>query len=179
MHAREARQCIVEKARSFLGLNERDGSHRRIIEIYNSHRPLPRGYAMRDSDPWCAAFVSAVAISCGLTQVLPPECSNEEMIALYRARGQWIEDDGYVPAPGDLVFFDWEDSGGGDSTGPADHVGIVTAVGGGRIRVVEGNAGDAVRYRDLPLDSRFIRGFCRPDYSLVHAFAPRARGAAI
>ena len=159
-------RCILNTARSFIGLNEKDGSYREIIDLYNSHRPLPRGYAMRYDDPWCTAFVGAVSIACGLTKILPPECSAEEMIALYRAMGRWVEDDAYVPSPGDLVFFDWEDSGHGDNRGLADHVGIVCRVHGHSVLVIEGNAGDAVGFREFALDSRFIRGWARPNYTL-------------
>lgn len=156
---------VIAAARSFLGFNEADGSHRSIIDLYNSIRPLPRGYAMKYTDPWCAAFVSAVAQKCGLTSVILPECACEQMIALYKKRGGWIEDDSTVPRPGDLIMFDWQDGGQGDALGSADHVGIICQVSGSRLLVIEGNAGDAVGYRELYANAQYIRGYCRPDYS--------------
>lgn len=158
-------ELVTAAARSFLGFSEADGSHREIIDLYNSIRPLPRGYVMGYSDPWCAAFVGAVAQKCALTSVLLPECGCEQMIELYRRRGGWIEDDGFVPRPGDLVVYDWQDSGEGDALGVPDHVGIVYRSWGRRLLLIEGNVGDAVAYRELKAGARYIRGICRPAYS--------------
>ena len=58
----EVRQKVVSTAIKYLGCNEADGSHRKIIDIYNKHYPLVRNYKMTYSDAWCAAFVSVVAI---------------------------------------------------------------------------------------------------------------------
>jgi hypothetical protein len=57
---------VVEQARSWVGLKESDGSFKVIIDTYNSQAKLPRGYRMTTADPWCAAFVSAVAVKLGL-----------------------------------------------------------------------------------------------------------------
>lgn len=116
---------VVEAARGFLGYNEADGSHKKIIDIYNGYKPLARGYAVSYDDAWCATFGSAVAIVCGLTGIIPTECGCEEQIKLFKVRGAWVEDDSYVPKPGDYIFYDWDDSGAGDNTGFTDHVGIV------------------------------------------------------
>ena len=32
--------------RSWIGYSEANGKHRQIIDIYNSDKPLPRGYAL-------------------------------------------------------------------------------------------------------------------------------------
>lgn len=82
--ASSQRDSVVAQARAWLGKKEADGSHKVIIDTYNSHKPLARGYAMKYTDAWCATFVSAVAIKCGVTDILPTECSCDEMIALQR-----------------------------------------------------------------------------------------------
>ena len=174
MTEKELRQQVCRKAESWLGLREADGGHRQILRVYNAIRPLPRGYEMGEGDPWCAAFVSAVGAACGLTSVLLPECGCEPMIALYRAAGRWEEADEAIPRPGDLIFYDWQDAGAGDCRGEADHVGLITAVEGDLLTVVEGNLSDAVGERRLYAGARFIRGFARPDY----ASAATAEGAA-
>lgn len=161
----ELRQQVVRQAESWLGCREADGSHRAIIDVYNSIDPLPRGYRMSDSDPWCAAFVSAVAQACGLTGILFPECGCEPMIERYRAAGRWMEDDAYVPRAGDLLFYDWQDDGRGDDLGCADHVGLVAGVDGGRITVIEGNCADSVCCQYRQVDGRTIRGYGLPDYA--------------
>lgn len=158
MNRTQAVRCVLNTARSFLGIREEDGSHRQIIDLYNGHKPLPRGYRMKYDDPWCTAFVAAVGIACGLPHILLPECSADEMIRLYRRRNQWTEGREYMPQSGDLVFFDWENDA------QADHVGIVMSVNNGRILLIEGNAGDAVGFRALDSDDPHILGYAWPQY---------------
>ena len=50
------------------------------------------------------------------------------MIQLFQKLGAWQENDAHVPQPGDVIFYDWDDSGVGDNTGWPDHVGIVESV---------------------------------------------------
>lgn len=174
MTENDLRQKVADKARSWLWRKEADGSFREIIDVYNQIRPLPGDYRMTYKDPWCAAFVSAVGAACGLTSVILPECSCERMIALYRAAGRWQERDDYPAKVGDLVMYDWQDSGSGDCTGEADHVGLIVEVREGAFVVVEGNMSDAVGKRILEQNARYIRGFCCPDYGL-EAVTPEAR----
>lgn len=172
MTEKELRQQVVDKAVSYVGLKESDGSHKKIIDLYNSIKPLPVGYKMDYTDAWCAAFVSAVAQACGLTGIIFPECGCDRMIALYKKAGRWEENDDYKPQAGDVIFYDWEDSGTGDNVGSSDHVGLVVSVGSKNIKVVEGNISDKVGYRTIAIGGKFIRGFGLPDY------ASKAGGAA-
>ena len=165
MSEHELRARICAKARSWLGRREADGSHREIIDIYNRIVPLPRGYKLRYDDPWCAGFVSAVAQSADLTDRVFPECGCGPMIELYRKAGRWMEDDAYLPQPGDVIFYDWQDSGVGDDRGQPDHVGLVLEVEGERITAIEGNCGNAVATRTLYRNGRYIRGYGLPDFT--------------
>lgn len=158
------RQNIVNAAVSYIGCKESDGSHKKIIDLYNSHKPLARGYAMKYTDAWCATFVSAMAIKCGLTAILPTECGCEKMIELFKKLGSWQENDAYVPQPGDVIFYDWDDSGSGDNRGYSDHVGIVERVSGSTITIIEGNMSNAVGRRNLKVNARYIRGYGVPKY---------------
>lgn len=164
----ELRNRVVSCAEKYLGCRESDGSHRKIIDLYNSRRPLARGYAMRYTDPWCAAFVSAVAIELGLTDICPTECSCSKLMALYQTMGRWKERDDFVPSPGDIVIYDWDDGADyakTDDKNAPDHTGIVISCDGKTMRVIEGNKNDAVAYRTLSVNGRYIRGFCCPDYA--------------
>ena len=165
MTENELRARFCARARSWLGRREADGSHREIIDVYNQIVPLPRGYRLRYDDPWCAGFVSAVAQDLGLTAYVYPECGCGPMIGLYQKAGRWMEDDAWLPAPGDVIFYDWDDSGTGDNRGGADHVGIVLAADGERISVIEGNCGKTVATREIRRNERYIRGFGLPDYA--------------
>jgi len=161
------RENIVAIAQSFYGCKESDGSHKKIINIYNSHKPLARGYAMKYTDAWCACYVSTVSIQAGATSIMPTECGCGKMIELYKKLGRWKEDDAYKPEPGDVIFYDWQDSGSGDNTGAPDHVGIVVSVTGSTIKVIEGNISNAVGYRNIAVNGRYIRGYGLPDYANI------------
>lgn len=161
----QIRAKVVETATAWHGCNEADGSHKQIIDVYNSHKPLARSVRMTYNKPWCATFASAVGIKCGLTDIMPTEISCSKLIALYKNLGRWQENDAYIPSPGDLVMYDWGDSGNGDNKGNPDHVGIVESVNNGIIRVIEGNINDEVGYRELEVNGKYIRGFCLPNYA--------------
>lgn len=159
------RDQIIAQARAWLGKKESDGSHREIIDVYDSHKPLARGYAVKYTDAWCATFVSALAIKCGLTDIIPTECGCGQMVTLFQKLGEWIENDAYLPSPGDVIFYDWQDSGSGDNTGWPDHVGIVEEVSGKTITIIEGNKSDSVSRRTLQVNGKYIRGYGVPKYS--------------
>lgn len=160
------RQKVVNTAVSYLGCNEADGSHKKIINIYNAHTPRARGYKVKYTDAWCATFVSAVAIQLGLTDIIPTECSCIHQIELLKKLGAWVERDDYIPSPGDLVYYDW-DATKGECTGSPDHVGIVVSVTGKTIRVIEGNYENKVRYRDICVEFVKVRGYGVPKYEEV------------
>ena len=160
-----SRSSVVNQAKAWLGKKESNGSHKEIIDIYNDHKPLARGYKMKYTDSWCAAFVSAVAIKCGYTAIIPTECGCGQMIELFKGLGEWQENDAYKPSAGDVIFYDWDDSGSGDNTGWPDHVGIVEKVSGNTITVIEGNKGDAVARREIQANGVTIRGYGVPKYN--------------
>ena len=168
----ELRQHYVDTLRGWIGRKENDGSHKLIINTYNSLKPLPRNYAVTYTDPWCAATVSAAAIEAGLTDIIPRECSCARMIALFQKMGRWMERDDYTPLPGDVIFYDWQDSGKGDNTGAPDHVGVVEKVTDGLIAVIEGNYHDAVGRRSIAVNGKRIRGYGLPDYASMSDSPP-------
>lgn len=161
----QIREKVVATAKAWIGYNEADGSHRQIVDVYNAHRPLACGYALKYTDAWCAGFVSAVAIKCGLTDIMPTEVGVWNMIELYKKLGRWKESDSYTPKPGDIIMYAWGDNGVGDCTSGASHVGIVVSCDGKIITVIEGNKSDAVGYREIAVNGRYIRGFGLPDYA--------------
>lgn len=155
---------VVSQAVYWLGCKESDGSHKKIIDVYNSHKPLARGYKVTYKDAWCATFVSAVAIKLGYTDIIPTECSCTKMIELFKKLGGWIESDAFIPKPGDIVFYDWDDSGKGENTNQPDHVGVVEKLSGSNIIVIEGNKNNAVERRTIAVNGKYIRGYGVPKY---------------
>ena len=155
---------VVAQAQAWLGKNEKDGSHREIIDVYNTQRPLPRGYKVKYTDAWCSTFVSAVAVKLGCTDIIPTECGCEKHVQLFKNKGIWVENENRKPQPGDIIFYDWNDSGNGDSKGNADHVGIVEKVSGMIITVIEGNKNNSVERRNIAVNGKYIRGYGVPKY---------------
>lgn len=161
----QLRQKKVAVMQGWIGKKEADGSHRVIIDTYNSHKPLARGYAVKYTDAWCATADSAATIKAGLTDIIPIECSCSKLIELAKKKGIWVENDAYVPKPGDSILYDWDDNGTGDNTGAPEHIGVVEKVSQNTITVIEGNKDDAVGRREIRVNGKYIRGFITPDYS--------------
>ena len=149
-------------AARWLGTKEGSGEHREILSVYNSIQPLPRGYAVKPTDPWCAAFVSAAAVMAGTAERYPLECSCSRMIEGAKKMGIWVEDDSYIPQTGDWVLYNWQAKAVGDDEGAPDHVGIVLGVEAGEILAVEGNYDNAVKLRRFPVNWEKLRGFICP-----------------
>lgn len=159
------RSEIVKQAQLWIGCNEKDGSHKEIIDVYNSHTPWARGYKMPYDGAWCSAFASAVAIKCGYTEIIPTEVSCYYHIELFKKMGCWVEDDNYVPKAGDYIFYDWEDTGKGDNIGSPNHIGIVEKVVGKTIHIIDGNnSNDSVGRRTATVGGKYIRGYGVPKY---------------
>lgn len=165
MTEKQIRQNTVNTAKTYLGYKESNGSHKKIIDIYNKQTPLPVGYKVRYTDAWCATFISTVGIMSGHKDIMFPECSCNRMVKLYEKAGRWEEADNFVPSLGDIVMYDWQDSGAGDNAGYPDHVGMVVEVNGNDMKIIEGNYQNSVGYRDLKVDGKYIRGYCLPDYA--------------
>lgn len=162
---------VIEQAQAWLGNKEGSAGHKSIIDLYNAHKPLARGYKVKYTDAWCATFVSAISIKLGYTDIIPTECSCGKMIEKFKKLGAWAEDESRTPSPGDIIFYDWEDSGKGNNQGTPNHVGIVEKVADGKITVIEGNHDgtdadrvDGVERRVIAVNGRYIRGYGVPKY---------------
>ena len=108
--------------------------------------------------------MSAVAVQLGYTDIIPTECSCTRMIELLKNLGSFVEDDSYVPKPGDIMFYDWDDSGVGENKNQPDHVGIVEKVSGSTITIIEGNYSQSVKRRNIAVNGKYIRGYGVPKY---------------
>lgn len=160
----KSRKNFVDVAKTYIGCKESDGTHKKIIDLYNTQKPLPRGYKVKYFDSWCATFVSAIAVKLGYTDIIPTECSCQQMIEKFKKIGCWRENENYTPNMGDIIFYDWEDNGKGDNVGWSDHVGIVESVSGGVITIIEGNKSDSVSRRKINVNARYIRGYGLPKF---------------
>lgn len=111
-------------------------------------------YGFSSREEWCACFVSWCADQCGYIEagVIPKFSLCSAGMEWFESRGQFM-DGSYVPAAGDIIFFDW----GND--GSIDHVGIVESVVDGTVYTVEGNSGDKVARRSYPIGYEQIEGY--------------------
>lgn len=149
---------LLDTARKYLGCNEHDGSHRQIIDGYNTHKPLARGYTVKYTDAWCATFVSFIFIVLGAVSLIgKTECGVDEFVEIFRNKGIWLGR--CVPKAGDIIVFDWQ----GDNV--EDHIGIVEKVDGDTITTIEGNYQDSVARRVIAYNDYRICGYARPKYA--------------
>lgn len=163
-----SRQKVVDLASSWVGKNEKNGSYKEIIDIYNNFSgPIPRGVHMQYGWPWCACTWSALAVSLGYTEIMPIEISCGRLINRAKEMGCWQENDGYIPSPADGILYDWNDNGVGDNTGWPDHVGTIEYCNpnAGYMTVIEGNYSDSVKKRTISINGKYIRGFITPKYT--------------
>lgn len=160
---------VIKLAKSWLGKKENDGTYKEIIDTYNSFSPLPRKLKMQYGWAWCACTWSALAIKLGYTEIMPIEISCGNLVEAAKKMNIWVENDGYIPKPGDAVLYDWDDSGKGDNIGWPDHVGIVEYVNtkSGYFVVIEGNYNNQVKQRTVSINGKYIRGFITPQYDSV------------
>lgn len=156
-------QDVLNVMRSWIGFSEANGKFKQIIDLYNSHKPLARGYAVKYTDEWCDTTVSAAAIKAGAVDLIGTECGCEKHVDIFKAKGIWIEDGTITPKPGDVIVYNWDDSTQ-PNDGYSDHIGYVESVSGGTITLIEGNKGETVARRQIPVGWGYIRGYARPKY---------------
>lgn len=155
---------VLDVARGWLGYSEYNGKFKEILNVYNNHKPLARGYRITTNDAWCDAFVSACAIKAGAVDIIGTEVGCEKHIQIFKNKGIWIEDGRVKPKVGDIILFNWDDSTQGND-GYADHIGFVEQQYGDTIVCIEGNMNNAVGRRTINVGWGYIRGFARPKYA--------------
>lgn len=160
----KTRKAVIDLMNSLIGLNEKDGSFKVIIDTYNKLRPAG-SYKMKYTDSWCACTISTVALVNDMADIIPIDVSCGKMIEKAKKMGIWVENDAFIAQPGDIILYDWGDSGKGDCTGWPDHVGLVVDTDGQTMTIVEGNKSERVGTRKLKYNSKNIRGFIVPKYA--------------
>ena len=161
-------QQIIDVMKSWIGMSRSKGTHKPIIDLYNSHKPLARGYAVSYTDDYCDTTVSAAFIKLDAVDLIGgTECGVEEHINILKAKGIWNEDGTIVPKPGYIICYNWDDATQ-PNDGWADHIGIVESVNtqNRTLTVIEGNmSGGVVGERTIPIGWGYIRGYGCPKYT--------------
>ena len=157
------RDRILRAAASLVGVRGGSAAHHQLVNDYNSVRPLPVGYAVKNSDDWCDIFVTTVFQREGLSGLIGRECGVERHIQIFKRLGIWNENGAATPKAGDIITFNW-DQDNQPNNGFADHIGIVESVSNGIIHTIEGNSNDQVRRNTYRIGHGNIRGFASPRY---------------
>ena len=143
-----------------------------IVEVARSQigniggEPYWRWYGFTERVGWCACFVSWCANECGYIDAdLFPKFSGPEWgVYWFKQRGQWVGRQ-VTPAPGMIIFYDWDNPETGGQDGVTDHVGIVSHVENGIIYTIEGNSiGDSCRECTRTIGNYQIMGYGVPAY---------------
>ena len=150
----------LAQAQSWVGCKESNGSHKKIIDIYNGYNPASGKIGYRT--PWCAAFVSAVAIKTGNTAVIPVHSYCPSMLNLFAEK---TYNKKYTPNGGDVIFFDW------NHNKVPDHVGMVEKTSGDNVTTIEGNYSDAVKRRTFKKGYSLLLAYGLPNYTVRNTVA--------
>jgi len=155
---------VIRAAANLVGTSTGSAAHQRMVADYNSVKPLPVGYAVKNTDDWCDVFVTVVFQREGLSYLVGRECGVERHIQIFKKLGIWNEDGTTTPQSGDIITFNW-DKNTQQNDGWADHIGIVERVENGWIHTIEGNSSNGVvRRNTYRVGHGNIRGFARPHY---------------
>ena len=155
---------VIRAAANLVGTSTGSAAHQRMVADYNSVKPLPVGYAVKNTDDWCDVFVTVVFQREGLSYLVGRECGVERHIQIFKKLGIWNEDGTTTPQSGDIITFNW-DKDTQQNDGWADHIGIVERVENGWIHTIEGNSSNGVvRRNTYRVGHGNIRGFARPHY---------------
>ena len=135
------RDRVLAAAAAMVGVKGGSAEHHRLVNDYNSVRPLPVGYAVKNSDDWCDIFTTVIFQREGLSDLIGRECGVERHIHIFNWDKDTQQNDGW-----------------------ADHIGIVEKVENGIIHTIEGNSNNVVKRNTYRIGHGNIRGFATPRY---------------
>ena len=161
--AASQRDRVLAAAAAMVGVRGGSAEHQRLVDDYNSVRPLPVGYAVKNTDDWCDIFTTVIFQREGLSDLIGRECGVERHIHIFQRLGIWNEDGNSTPSAGDIITFNW-DKDTQQNDGWADHIGIVEKVENGIIHTIEGNSNNVVKRNTYRIGHGNIRGFATPRY---------------
>ena len=161
--AASQRDRVLAAAAAMVGVRGGSAEHQRLVNDYNSVRPLPVGYAVKNTDDWCDIFTTVIFQREGLSDLIGRECGVERHIHIFKRLGIWNEDGNSTPKAGDIITFNW-DQNSQQNDGWADHIGIVEKVENGIIHTIEGNSNNVVKRNTYRIGHGNIRGFATPRY---------------
>lgn len=158
----EAVKAFLDQCYSDLGYHETGDNVNKFAEfldaVPNFYNGPKNGYA------WCDVYVDAeLALTFGydLARQMLYQPERSAGAGCIYSRGYYEQNGAYYKTPelGDQAFF--------GSHGSEYHTGVVYAVNGNRVKVIEGNSGDKVQLLEYRIGDGTISGYGRPNWSLV------------
>ena len=172
MTGNELRQKVADIINAWNGATRGSAKHLEILNIYNNHKPLARGYRVQVGDAHCATTTSAAYIKAGIAEYTGTECGVGKYVEIAKKKGIWTENDAYTPKVGDACVYDWQGRGQlrhhrqHRRTGSHWH-----CHQGGRRHLCghrgETSNGGKVGKRTDESERRYIRGFITPDFDMI------------
>lgn len=156
---------LIGVAKTQLGYTELDSSGNPISSASDGGYTKYGASFGEPNGAWCAYFISWCASQAGIPSSVVPRLGNcVTLTDWYQSRSiYYSRSSGYIPKPGDMVFFNWS---GGSS---AQHIGIVTGVSGGSLYTIEGNTDGDEGYmcngRTRELNASYVLGYGVPKYN--------------
>lgn len=141
---------MSSKAREYIGIKELSKQHKKIVDTYNTIKPLPHEYKVSYYNSWCAVFVSFIELKCKVKNAVY-DCNCVSMLLTAKKKGLFKKE----PKKNYIIFYSW------NCNGVAEHVGIVEKVDGDIITTIEGNYSDVVKRRRINKTSKFIIGYAK------------------
>ncbi len=115
-------------------------------------------YGFEERIEWCGCFTSWCLNQVGKDEPYFTRCQSEGA-TWFIEHDSWGDRDYPDPAPGDLIFFDW------DLDESADHVGFYIGTDGTYFYTVEGNAEDVCKLKRRPWSYKWLFGFGLMEWS--------------
>lgn len=103
-------------------------------------------------DDWDAMFVAFCLYYAGV-EGIPLVANSSGWVKALTDKGLYRAPSEYIPKPGDLIFFDWENDG------QADHVGLVESLVDTNVYTIEGDIGNRVNKKAYELHDDCIAGY--------------------
>ena len=115
--------------------------------------------------PCGSAFLTYIARMIGIpTAIIPNMADVNTIMEWFKTRDRWHDRNGYMPRPGDFIFFD------PNVDRIPDHIGMVTDVIDNKVYfadcILKGNNSKyIINLRSYVITSKYIMGYTTPDYS--------------
>ena len=90
MNEQQLRQKVADTINAWVGSTRGSAGHREILQIYNGHTPLARGYRVQLGDAYCATTASAAYIAVGMADFTGTECGVDPWIKIAQGLGNGV-----------------------------------------------------------------------------------------